>query len=570
MQAIASGQSQEQTSQEAISNLEATLKQMRQVLTNHRENLGYFDIIKSRILSIKSLEKLPMKPEEESQRCYEDFNTRMEDYATQCSPIIEQQADICRKEIRRLEDGIRDAEMELRGWKSTLSLVTSSLGHLLSTKEHIGSDIKLARGTLRAIFSIPLDVWAEIFKFVIYAEFDGYLQQNSNVPLRSTPHILSHICQFWRRVLRGDKSLWDIAAIHPCAPWSQNKYDIFSDSIHNAGNSLTFVTNLSQSLTWSYKQVQEYINDTYGRPYLANVQRLQNHLGKQAQVATRNQDLLLQQKSYKIYVDMTKDKQDIAQKLAGIPFKAAHTLIFSSRSPLQYGNILNSFSSFPHVDKLVILNKSPLRLPTGVSDILRNLTSLNLILGQFPETFQLGEYLLPNLQELHLRDGSGKSLPSLVANAQLSHLQILGINYPARNFFERVEMNVLKTLVLYPFVDLPGASPTSEGHATSTYSRFVHLKFRDWSKLIEETDSYGAAEAFTRLASKTSTLASVTFDQCYVDGEALIQLITCSKDKEAVEGLPKLEEITLTRTEGITRDQCDVLKKLVSKLNVYR
>ncbi|KAG8829701.1 hypothetical protein FRC17_006171 [Serendipita sp. 399] len=190
---------------------------------------------------------------------------------------------------------------------------------------------------------------------------------------------------------------------------------------------------------------------------------------------------------------------------------------------------------------------------------------------QETSNFQLDSYLPQTLTELYIRDNDATSLPMPTTNLQLPRLCVLGINYPAHGFLKRVEMRALKTLILYSY-DFPGATPTTKPQAVITYGQLCNIRFEAWSqpKDIIGDSYYGAVGALSRLVQHMPALQSLTFDRSYVDGGALVELISRSKEKEAVEPLPKLDQLVLSYTEGITRDHCDELKKTLSQIKVFR
>jgi hypothetical protein len=77
-----------------------------------------------------------------------------------------------------------------------------------------------------------------------------------------------------------------------------------------------------------------------------------------------------------------------------------------------------------------------------------------------------------------------------------------------------------------------------------------------------EDSKAGSAAVFGEIVLNTPNLQSVKFTRCYVDGKEL------TKAMGGV-SLGKLEEMTLSQPVGITREQCDQLKTMVPRLNIY-
>ncbi|KAG8819104.1 hypothetical protein FRC19_010101 [Serendipita sp. 401] len=573
---ISSSLSKEQlrdaVSQNAISNLEAALPTVREALATYQGCLGHIEAAQtdvSKLICKISLDKLDMKEEEDTCGLYEKFICLLSDYTTQCESKIDDQVELSRKETRRVQDLLRDMEMELEGWKSSHSLVTTSLKHLISNRARVEGEMQAARQALHPVRCIPSQVWIQVFRLAIDSELGDYMECNSNVPLRSTPHVLSHVCKSWRRTILEEKKLWRFAVIHASPTWSQNKHQFFQDAISKSSQELSLVMNLSQTLSWHYRQVAT--NSGYGyNSYVSYTQQHENNSGTVV-IASSPTAYDVTGKTYQLYLDMADDQAHIMQKISQVPFTAPHTLTVSSRNPLKYGQILAYLTGFSAVKSLVIINKAPTVLPAAsFSSNFPNLTSLKLLIGVFPATLQLTGYLPSTLEELYLRDDDGTSLPPLPTAVNLPRLHTLGINYPAGDFLKQVKASALKTLIFYPYKNIPSAVPTMEGHAVDTYRQLDHLKFEEWPKPDTNDESYGGAtKAFSTSAQHTPNLSSLTFDQCYVDGEALVHSIALSKEEGALEALDKLEEITLYLTEGITRDHCGELKHLVAKLKIF-
>ncbi|KAG8820591.1 hypothetical protein FRC17_010105 [Serendipita sp. 399] len=239
--------------------------------------------------------------------------------------------------------------------------------------------------------------------------------------------------------------------------------------------------------------------------------------------------------------------------------------------------LCTAYAPMPHTELRFspageIWNERPVSLPSAnFSSTHPRLCILELLIDKFPESFQLDGYLPQTLKHLYIRDIDGTSLPSLTTNLQLPSLQRLGINYPAHGVIERLEMKALKCLILYPY-NFPGATPATGPQALATYLQLSAIRFEEWSKPnnIEGDPYYGAVGTLSRLVQYTPALHSLAFYRCYVDGGAFIELIKSSKEKDASKSLPMLEQIVLSHTEGITRDHCDELKQMVTKIKVFR
>jgi hypothetical protein len=183
------------------------------------------------------------------------------------------------------------------------------------------------------------------------------------------------------------------------------------------------------------------------------------------------------------------------------------------------------------------------------------------MLREFPTRFSLLGFLRSNLEELHVHHEVDAELPRLSSNFSLPKLRVLGITYPAQNFIERIQVPALRDLLYYGPANNRHQIVPSGDNPDSIFRRLSHLRFEDWSGSMEDSRA-GSAAAFGEIVLKTPNLQSVKFTRCYTDGKVL------TKTMEVV-SLGKLEEMTLSQPVGITREQCDQLKTMVPRLNIY-
>ncbi|KAG8824268.1 hypothetical protein FRC17_009135, partial [Serendipita sp. 399] len=320
-------QTRDTVSQNAISNLEAALPLVRDSLKTYRTCSEHLEATQAGIsdLILKSTNrKISMQAEEDSCGLYEKFNDLLSSYTNLFAKKINEQVEQSHDEARRLQDLLRDMEMELDGWKSFHSFVANSLKHLISNKARVEMEIQIAKHVLHPIRCVPSQVWIQVFGQIIDIEFGEYMQMNSNVPLRSTPHILSHVCQLWRKIVMQESRLWRFVVTHASTTWSQSKYELFKEVISQNSQSISVVANLSQSLYWYYNQDGVY--DRYG---LLGMERHQNSIGLAVPEAYPTV-FDLEGKPYQLYVDMLDDQPHIMQKMAQIAFINPHTLVLSA------------------------------------------------------------------------------------------------------------------------------------------------------------------------------------------------------------------------------------------------
>ncbi|KAG8829699.1 hypothetical protein FRC17_006169 [Serendipita sp. 399] len=544
------------------------LSQAREAFNTHSANSQNLQQAYHGITRMYFMKKLQMNPEEESSQLYEQFYSSLDDYISQSRDITKTQWILAEKVASELKQKIHDMELELDGWRSSLELADNGLKYLRSACSQIEKEISSAKRTFHPLRRIPSDLWIDIFNHVVDGEVHDYFQRNSNLPLRSTPYILSQVCRLWRQIVIGKKSLWCFVAAHPFRIWSSNKYALFSNTIHKSGSPLSLVVNLSQSLSWSSRVTQKEFIDAHGQRMLRNINVFENNLG---QVVSGNANFLRLSnvKPYELHMDMEEDQESIVQRASQIPYKSPSALVVSSRGPLKDGELHSILHGFTEIEALTIRNARPVALPrVDFSSTHTKLSSLTLTIGKFPENFQLDGYLTQTLTALYIRDNNATSLPTPTTNLQLPNVRVLGINYPARGFLEKVELKILAALVWYP-CSVPGAGLITVAQALTTYGQLTDIRFDEWSQPdAEQCD--GAVGSLSRMVQYTPALQSLAFEQCYVDGGALIELISRSKEKEAAESLAKLEQIVLSHTEGITRDHCDELKQMGTKIKVFR
>ncbi|KAG8820593.1 hypothetical protein FRC17_010107 [Serendipita sp. 399] len=552
----------------AISNLDKALPELRRASQVYEDLLSHVRAAGLGIAKLRNLVffEVDMDDEADSSRLYDDFVDSISCYISQSNEIFQSQQELLQSNTRQLQDRIHTMEAEVKGWRSSHELVTASLEHLISTRKTLQEQIRSARQILHPIRRVPSEIWIEVFRCVVSIQLDVYLQSNSNIPMQSPPYTLSHVCRSWRQIVMEEKSLWGIVVAHPCKIWSSNKVSMTKDTVRRAGARISFITNLSQSLSWfSSKKVAA---QGQGQTASASIGEVVNNFG---QAVPHISPQYSSSNPYKLYIDMEDDQERTIQKASQFPFDSPTFVVLSCRGPLRHGNLLMALSSFRSTRSLTILNDRPIVLPPArFSDTLPQLTYLRLEFKKFPSRFPLDGYLPATLEELHIRDDDGTSLPSPTNSLQLPKLHTLGINYPARSLLEEVEMNTLSTLVFYN-CGFAGATAAPEGQFLRACNQLTHLKFDTWGERYAVVNSRdGAMGAFGHLAKKLQYLGSLTFDRCYVDGGAFMELIKSSKEKDASKSLPKLEQIVLSHTEGITRDHCDELKKTLSQIKVFR
>ncbi|KAG8846077.1 hypothetical protein FRB91_001187 [Serendipita sp. 411] len=236
--AIREESAREKASVTAILNLESTLLDSRQAIEISKGGLRNLTAFESMMRNLERIglnySDIDLDEPDSLQLCREHYRL-ISDYTSLSTKVVGTQVELLRDRVHLLEGHLHSMEKEFEGWRHLHKLTTASLRHLKATKAHIEEEIRSAKQGSHPIRRVPPDIWIDIFKYVIDGEFSAYLQHNCNAPLRSTPHTLSHVCQLWRRAVRGTKALWRLTVGHPCAMWSRTKYNLFTDATGNSG-----------------------------------------------------------------------------------------------------------------------------------------------------------------------------------------------------------------------------------------------------------------------------------------------------------------------------------------------
>jgi hypothetical protein len=98
------------------------------------------------------------------------------------------------------------------------------------------------------------------------------------------------------------------------------------------------------------------------------------------------------------------------------------------------------------------------------------------------------------------------------------------------------------------------------------HRRLSHLKLRDREEVEEGNTSAGAVSMLEKVSSKTLAFKFIGLIDSFVDGRGLVNVL---QDAMQGTGGTRLKEITINSVKGITRDECDSIRALGVKLNVY-
>jgi len=265
---------------------------------------------------------------------------------------------------------------------------------------------------------------------------------------------------------------------------------------------------------------------------------------------------------YSIHFHIAEDIKSFSARVESIPFNSPSSFTLSAYSLNHQIDIVSLMKSSDETKSLTFRGYiSPLIPATISSSKFPRVTNLQFMLKQFPPSFALAGFLNANLEHLHIRHESDAELPQLDRNVSLPKLRLLYITYRAQNFFANLQAPSLRTLGLYQPANHRHRMLTSGHNAENLFRRLSQLNFEDWNGSMEDSHA-GSATVFGEIVLKTPGLQSVRFTRCYVDGEELTKAM-------GEVSLGKLEEMTLSQPSGITREQCDKLKEMVPRLNIY-
>lgn len=547
-----------QICEKAITNLENAIPQGKKTLQSHEANLTSLIDIQTRLLVLREDGDLPMESEPHSLSLYDAMRNSGATTVSRSFTLVDEQIDILRQEVRELWDRVRDMEMELEGWKYSHKLSSTTLSDLLASKTHEETVLKGAKDSLKAIWIVPMEVWKSIFKMVVSSEMRDYLKQNNEMPLRSSALVLSRVCRSWRVAMKKEPELWSPITVHASYYWSQNKYDLLTNSVTKAGPVLSLLANLSQRLIWTHQGQHRHIQLHSSFSINTYVQPL-----------TVDGDASVNGKTYSLTLDMTDDQAQFLQKAPSVPFRNPVALTLSARNPIRHNYLLSYLGSFSTTKSLTILNDNPQLLPSvNLASLLPQLASFTLRVKRLPPAFPIVNFLVPTLEELYLQHEDDPGLPALTTSVQLPKLHTLGVTFPASNFLERLGVPAIKKLILYGPSNSTGPAPLSDNFCRIC-NWVRNLQFEDWKGADVNGGIYGVAEAFDLLASKMPFLRSLAIMYSAVDGQTFVTSIRLALKEIDTGILDKLEEVTLSYTTGFTRDQCDELGQLVKKLKIH-
>lgn len=531
--------------------MESAIPEGKKVLKAHTENLGLLTKVLENLFGLPSLVSLQMEPETTSKTLYNELRACAALPASKNGEIIGEQVEQLGKEVRVLWEKIHEMEMELHGWKFSQKLARTTIDHLKEMRAPVESDIEMAKEAFRAVWRIPADVWAQVFRLVQHMEFSCYIEQTHPKSLRPVVHVFSHVCLYWRWIVFNEPSLWSLVYIPPVQSLRQDEYDLLATSIEKSTQPLTLLVNTEQGFKYGYHQNQRYEpNRSLAQPLFTD-----GHT-------------LFKGGLYTLHINMSYDYSAYLSRLSYITFREPSSVIVSVTQHLNQGSLF-SYLSFRNLRSLTIIANSIVLPGSNLSSLYSSLRSLTLHFKQFMAGSNISGYLISTLEELHIRHESG-AFPTFIAGVSLPKLQILGISPPGHILLQSITIPTLRRLILYgPGNPEENVQVAVGDNVSRIYRRIESIEFRHWGVISTGITQAGAVSTFEQLIPNVPALRSLKFIDCFLDGEALVVALYNTEQGTSIGCLKYLEAVTLGYTSGVTRVQCDLIKTLIYRVDIY-
>jgi hypothetical protein len=347
---ISEEKSQLEVCNDAIFNLEIAIPEGKQIIRDTEDNLSSFIDIQSRLGDIKVASQKTMKNESTTKNLYTDLRSWTDKSIMRISDLIDEQIEVLKKDVRTLWDKIRQLEMELSGWRSSKRLSETSIKRLGVNFSDIETELQAGKQAFRPIWKIPSDVWVKIFEFFIQQAQDTYLEDTTTrYGMRPPMFNLSQVCQHWRYLVQSDPKCCNLVYVGPFSVWRQDEYDIVTKSVQKSMVPITVLTNLSQSVYYSYQSNYRYDRNGNG------ITCLSPHEGT-----------IFNGKNYTLLVNLYCDDNTTMARLSHLPLRQTSSLIFYGRQSFSYGYLFNYVSNFPNVKSFSLIIDNPSSLPNVI------------------------------------------------------------------------------------------------------------------------------------------------------------------------------------------------------------
>ncbi|KAG8758333.1 hypothetical protein FRC14_000234 [Serendipita sp. 396] len=534
-------------SEKAIENLERALPLARRAAEIQKQNLEIFSAMRARISGLKITFDTPLKEERTSRRLCENLQSTLAKHTNVYARLTNALANFAQNRVNEIAHATRQLEEDLHSWRFSKNIHQESLVHSRNALKEAQSDLSIAK---RTFSRVPAEVWVDIFRWRAQGDLDEFYATHTARPFQPTVMVLFRVCRLWRDIMRREPDLWCYIAVHPCPSWSNNKIELLNFSLGMARGRKLLVSNLSQSLLWN------------SRPSF-----LQSSLDPSSPV-----DSSVISGSYEVTLVTSANDYSIRSRINGLPFRNPHklTLVHRPTGPLNR-YLFSSLASFISVDSLEVVGPTLYSLDSlQIKNRFPNLTQLSLESDTLSYSF--GPLLLPStLQVLRIRHSGESQLPSVQGSICLPRLGVLGVTPPAASLFQAVDACRVQQLVLYGPRRTATVAPTSPaGNSKIRLQPVRYLEFRSWLPpgWISGVRSCDVVVTFLDWVKQMPQVRKLKFVDSHVDGRRLLNLLRSWRVLEDSTG-PQQWEITLDCCTGITRYECDELKGLVKKINVF-
>jgi hypothetical protein len=254
---------------------------------------------------------------------------------------------------------------------------------------------------------------------------------------------------------------------------------------------------------------------------------------------------------------------EIIEKTIHSPFRNPFRLTVTLASSLQAVPFSSLFRRFAGIRELRLrgqtLHSSEI---VDVSDVLPQLITLDIEVEEIHPEFPITNLLTPTLEDLYLRHNAPIERIDLTNEIVLPNLRVFGATSPDY-LLDMLRVPQLETMLWYGS-SFPIGNHAKEVVAKDAYMGLKRLELEDWTR----TDAhYNAVSIFVQIASHSPSLKSLKFTRTYVDGDILAALLAPLPDDIPTNAI--IQEMIISHCMGITAVQCERLKGLVERLNVY-
>ncbi|KAG8840918.1 hypothetical protein FRB91_005530 [Serendipita sp. 411] len=398
----------------------------------------------------------------------------------------------------------------------------------------------------RTFWRVPPEVWVEIFRWRVQGDLEAFYTIHTTRPFQPTVMILSKVCCLWRNIVNQEPELWQYITVHPCASWPNKKVDLLKFSLGMAKRRMMLVSNLSQSPLWNDRS--SFFSNRKGDLSQVNANAVSG--------------------SYDITLVMSADDSSGISRVNELPFRNPRELSLVLRpTGARREYAFSDGRSFP--PETAGSTPSPLQFWEEIRNQFPSITKLSLEVDTFPHNPILRFVPPPTLQALRIRHSGESPISISQSGIHLPNLVTLEITPPATSLLQAIDACCLRQLVLYGPKRKATVSPIPPPHVSTIRLQSVtYLEFQNWldPRLIPGMRDCDAISTLHNWGVQMPRVKKLKFVDSHVDGRRLLNLLTNWK---IAKGAGPRWEITLERCTGITRDECDALKGLVEKVNVF-